>query len=575
MDTIKEEALLLIDRDKMMTHPLQFELDRGPDAAPLYVQIRERLALLIRRGDLSAGTRLPPERDLAETLRVNRTTVVRAYGDLAAAGLVHAHVGRGTIVQAASQPIRSAPGMNSFAGRNAAHLPEAFPWASYLRDTTASGTAEVSLNGAPQPLAVNNRPETSQGDMLLAEVVALAARDDVISLAAGTPDPALYPVEEFCTLLTAQLRADGGHLLQHCPIEGLEALRASLAAWLNRRWQELSQANGLATVQAVPLELEHLMVLSGSQQGLWLVARGLLTPGDTVLVETPTYLGALRVFAAAGLRVVGVPCDSEGIEPEALRSALERYHPRLIYSLPTFQNPSGVTMSLARRYALLELAQRYQTPILEDDPYGELFYADEPPPPLAALDQSGSVLYLGTCSKILFPGIRLGWIAAPRPVIAQLGLWRQYIDLHANTPGQAGLDGFLREGLLDAHLARMRERYREKRDLLSNALETMGHGLLQWQKPDGGYYLWCALAGGLLAHDAQEEAARLGVAFVPGDAFYPNAGGDAHLRLNFTGPDDASLQEGARRIVLALERLSRRARRPERPPVLAARRPLV
>jgi DNA-binding transcriptional MocR family regulator len=325
----------------------------------------------------------------------------------------------------------------------------------------------------------------------------------------------------------------------------------------------------------VPLELEHLMVLSGSQQGLWLVARGLLAPGDTVLVETPTYLGALRVFAAAGLRIVGVACDREGMEPEALRGALDRYRPRLIYCLPTFQNPSGATMGLARRYALLELAQRYQTPILEDDPYGELFYANEPPPPLAALDQSGSVLYLGTCSKILFPGIRLGWIAAPRPVIARLGLWRQYIDLHANTPGQAGLDGFLREGLLDAHLARVRQRYCEKRDLLADALATMGHGLLHWQRPDGGYYLWCTLEGGLQARDAQEEAARLGVAFVPGDAFYPNAGGESHLRLNFTGPDAASLQEGARRIGQALDRLSRRARRQERSPVLVVRRPLV
>ncbi|HEU5367370.1 MAG TPA: PLP-dependent aminotransferase family protein, partial [Ktedonobacterales bacterium] len=503
-----------------MSYPLLFELDRGPDAAPLYAQIRERLALLIRRGDLSAGTRLPPERELAEMLHVNRTTVVRAYSDLAAAGLVHAHVGRGTVVQAASEPARS-PAKVSFAGRNAASVPAAFSWATYLREANIGGPAE--MGSASQPIALINRPEISQGDTLLADVVALAARADVISLAAGTPDPAFYPVDEFCAVLTAQLRAEGGHLLQHCPIEGLGSLRASLAFWLNRRWQELSQASGLAASQGIALEPEHLMVLSGSQQGLWLVARALLAPGDTVLVETPTYLGALRVFAAAGLRIIAVACDGEGMEPEALRSALERYRPRLIYCLPTFQNPSGTTMSLARRQTLLELAQRSQTPILEDDPYGELFYVDEPPPPLAALDQSGSALYLGTCSKMLFPGVRLGWIAAPRPVIAQLGLLRQYIDLHANTPAQVALDGFLREGVLDAHLARVRACYREKRDLLSDALETAAHGLLRWQKPDGGYYLWCALEGDLQARDLQEEAARLGVAFVPGDAFYLGA----------------------------------------------------
>jgi DNA-binding transcriptional MocR family regulator len=555
-----------------MNDPLLFELDRGPDAAPLYAQIRERLALLIRRGDLSAGTRLPPERELAEVLRVNRTTVVRAYGDLAAAGLVHAHVGRGTVVQAASEPLRSSTKV-SFAGRNAASVPAAFAWAAYLREANVGGPAE--MGSASQPISLINRPEISQGDTLLADVVALAARADVISLAAGTPDPAFYPVDAFCSVLTSQLRGEGSHLLQHCPIEGLGSLRASLAFWLNRRWQELSRTSGLPTSQGIALEPEHLMVLSGSQQGLWLVARALLAPGDTVLVETPTYLGALRVFAAAGLRTIAVACDREGMEPEALRSALERYRPRLIYCLPTFQNPSGTTMSLARRQMLLELAQRSQTPILEDDPYGELFYVDEPPPPLAALDQSGSVLYLGTCSKMLFPGVRLGWIAAPRPVIAQLGFLRQYIDLHANTPAQVALDGFLREGVLDAHLARVRARYREKRDLLSDALETAAHGLLRWQKPDGGYYLWCALEGGLQARDLQEEAARLGVAFVPGDAFYLGAGGERHLRLNFTGPGADALGEGARRLGLALERLARRARRQERPPVLAARQPIV
>ncbi|HEY7346733.1 MAG TPA: PLP-dependent aminotransferase family protein [Ktedonobacterales bacterium] len=557
-----------------MNHSLPIELDRGPHAAPLYIQIRERLALLIRRGDLSAGTRLPPERELADRLHVNRTTVVRAYGDLAAAGLVHAHVGRGTIVQAASEPVRS-PTKASFAGGNSASFPGAFSWAAYLRETSISASTEMGLGSALQSSPLVNRPEISQGDTLLADVVALASRADVISLAAGTPDPAFYPVDEFCTALTSELRASGGQLLQHCPIEGLEALRASLASWLNRRWRELRQASGLAAGQGMPLEPEHLMVLSGSQQGLWLVARGLLAPGDTVLVETPTYLGALRVFAAAGLRTVGVACDQEGMEPEALRGALERYRPRLIYCLPTFQNPSGTTMGLRRRLALLELAQHYQTPILEDDPYGELFYSEAPPPSLSALDQSGSTLYLGTCSKILFPGARLGWIAAPRPVIAQLSLLRQYIDLHANTPAQVALDGFLREGVLDTHLARVRGRYREKRDLLAGALETAGRGLLRWQTPEGGYYLWCALEGGLLARDAQDEAARLGVAFVPGDAFYASGGGERHLRLNFTGPDAASLEEGARRIGIALERLTRRARREERPPALVARRPLV
>jgi len=548
-----------------MYQSFSFELDRGPHAIALYAQIREHLALLIRRGDLPAGLRLPPERQLAEQLGVNRTTIVHAYGDLAAAGLVHAHVGRGTVVQGAGD----SPTLTALAAPagvvSAGALPP-FPWSSYFHESGA---------GAPAELGLAHRPEISQGDTLLADVVALSARSDVISLAAGTPDPALYPVEEFCQVLAAQLRADGGRLLQHCPIEGLDSLRASLAFWLARRWQELRAAHGMAARQSAELGPEQVMVLSGSQQGLWLVARALLAPSETVLVEMPTYLGALRVFAAAGLRVVGVHCDREGMLPEALHAALERSRPRLIYCLPTFQNPSGATMSLARRQTVLALARRYQTPILEDDPYGELFYRDEPPPPLAALDQHGTVLYLGTCSKMLFPGVRLGWMVAPRAVIGQLGLLRQYIDLHANTPSQAALDGLLREGALDAHLARIRQRYREKRDLLAESLEASGRGLLQWQAPAGGYYLWCALEGGLRARDLQEEAAKLGVAFVPGDAFYPGVGGEDHARLNFTGPDAASLEEAARRLGVALERLSRRTRRQVLQPAPAVRRPLV
>ncbi|HEY7122878.1 MAG TPA: PLP-dependent aminotransferase family protein [Ktedonobacterales bacterium] len=557
----------------MLNQPFILELDRSQDAPPIYAQIRERLALLIRRGDLPAGTRLPPERQLADDLHINRTTVVRAYSDLAAAGLVHAHVGRGTVVQATEQGV--APQRNDQTpGSTASRAPAAFPWAAYLRESSPPIPGEVGSGGL-SPLLQFNRPEFLEGDTVLADVVALCSRDDVISLAAGTPDPALYPVEDFLAHLGKQLRNDGARLLQHCPIEGLDSLRGSLARWLNQRWSELRQANNQVTPNAPDLEPDHVMILSGSQQGLWLAARALLAPGETVLVEMPTYLGALRVFAAAGLRVVGVPCDREGMLPEALRSALELYRPRLLYLLPTFQNPSGITTSLQRRQAILGLARRYHTPILEDDPYGELFYQDQPPPPLAALDQSGSVLYLGTCSKVLFPGVRLGWMVAPRPLIARLSALRQYIDLHANTPSQCALDGFLREGLFDLHLARSRETYRQKRDLFADALERSSRGLLRWQTPAGGYYLWCVLEGGLRAREVQDEAAKLGVAFVPGYAFYPGNGGEDHLRLNFTGPATETLEEGAKRLGTALERLARKARRQPQQVTLTARRPLV
>jgi DNA-binding transcriptional MocR family regulator len=495
---------------------------------PLYLQIRDQIRDLILAGDLPPGTRLPPERELAARLGVNRTTVSNAYDELAADGLVEGHVGRGTIVSAL-------PRGGKTSWDKSVSTP--FPWSEYLA-------------------AVGQQVR----DPLIRELVALCAREDVISLAAGVPAPDLYPVERFAQATDRVLRRDGRALLQHCPTEGHLAFRETLAA--------------LAANRGITASPDNVLVIAGSQQGLDLVTRLLIEPGDAVVVEVPSYVGALTVFRAAGARLLGVPMDEEGMRLDMLEWLLARHRPRLIYTLPTFQNPSGKVMSRDRREALLALAQRYQVPVLEDDPYGELYYDDPPPPPIKSLDRHGHVIYLSTFSKILFPGIRLGWLVAPRPVVDRLASVKQCTDLHSNTLAQWALDEFIHQGWLDEHLDLLRDEYPRRRDAMLSALRQVLPRKVRWNEPAGGFYLWCHLEDGLRAQDLLVESAKRRVAFVLGEAFHVDGGGQDAFRLNFTYQTEVGIREGMWRLGQALKALLRR-REEHRLPRRGAVRPIV
>lgn len=478
---------------------------------PLYRQIRNQIRDLILSGDLSAGTRLPPERELAVSLGINRTTVSNAYQELTADGLVEGQVGRGTFV--CSLPSIAGSGQDDF-------LSWPLPWSEYF-----------------VPVSEQAR------DPLIRELVALCAQEDVISLAAGVPAPDLYPIERFAQATDKVLRQHGRMLLQYCPTEGHLAFRETLA--------------GLAASRGIATSPDNILVSAGSQQGLDLVARILIEPGDTVVVEVPSYLGALTMFRAAGARLLGVPMDEEGMRTDVLERLLTRYRPQLIYTLPTFQNPSGRVMSHERRAALLSLAQRYQVPILEDDPYNELYYGDPPPPPLKSLDRQGHVIYLSTFSKILLPGIRLGWLVAPQPVVDRLASVKQHADLNSNTPAQWALAEFIQQGWLDEHIATLRQEYPRRCQAMLAALHAHIPQRLRWNEPTGGFYLWCHLEEGLQSKDLLAEAAQRRVAFVVGEAFHADGGGQDALRLNFTYQSEQGIQEGIRRLGEALTALVR------------------
>lgn len=503
----------------LFTSPIRalIQLERT-NGIPLYRQISQRLREAIISGELAEGVRLPTERALAHELGVNRTTIMNAYNELASEGLIEGHVGRGTLVK-----------RSYFSQDDEEYAQETPSWLIGL----AAG--EDSVLG----------PDAR----VLSELASMGERRDVISFAAGTPATDLLPAELLQTILSDNLLEARQNALGYCPVEGQQNLRRAIANRMRQR--------------GVTVDLQHILILSGSTQGIGLVSRFLLNPGDEVVVEVPTYLGAIQTFRALGARVIGVPTDNDGIRVDLLESILARRSPRFIYTLPTFQNPTGVVMSQERRRRLLRLARRHQIPIVEDDPYGEIYYEGKEPQPLKALDTQGIVLYLSTYSKILAPGLRVAWLAAPEQMIERLSLHKQVFDLNTNAIGQWTVCEMLQRNLLDAHLKLVREIYQKKRDTMLQAIHTYWPESVRVNHPAGGFHLWCRLPADLRARSLLREAAHEQVAFVIGEPFHVDGGGHRNIRLSFASPEEAHITEGIQRIGKAMERMLSRRMPPE------------
>ncbi len=302
---------------------------------------------------------------------------------------------------------------------------------------------------------------------------------------------------------------------------------------------------------------ENILITSGSQQALDLLGKILINPGDRILVESPTYLGALQAWNVYGAEYVAVPCDENGMITDALEEAL-RTGPKFIYVLPNFQNPTGVTLSLERRKRLIELADRYGVPIVEDDPYGQLRYEGEHLPAVVVLDDqyrdrcgacySGNVIYLSTFSKILAPGIRLAWVIAPPEVIHKLVQAKQGADLHTSTFNQLVAYEVSHGGFLDRHIQLIRKCYKERRDTMLGALDAYFPPGVDWTHPQGGLFLWASLPEGMNSTELLKGAVERKVAFVPGAPFFPLGGGENTMRLNFSNAAIPLIQEGIYRL---------------------------
>ncbi len=373
------------------------------------------------------------------------------------------------------------------------------------------------------------------------ELLKLTQRPELISFAGGLPAPEVFPVEQFRQASERVLSQFGPEALQYSTTEGCARLREMIARHTAR--------------YGIVVRPENILITSGSQQALDLLGRVFINAGDRIALERPTYLGALQAWNAYQAQFLGIGMDEEGMLMDELESVL-RAGPKFLYALPNFQNPSGVTMPLPRRKILVEMADHYGVPIIEDDPYGQLRYEGEHLPSLAVLDAqardgrpfSGNVIYLSTFSKTLAPGLRLGWVVAPVEVIQRLVLAKQGADLHTGTFVQMVAYELAHGGFLDKHIQHIRTLYGIRRNAILAALEKHMPAGVRWTKPQGGLFIWVILPERLDAADLLREAVEELVAFVPGSAFYDDATGKNTLRLNFSNATPEKIEEGIARL---------------------------
>ena len=611
---------------------------------PIYTQIYNSIKAMILSGAMPAGYKLPPERKLAERLGVNRSTVLNAYRELKAIGLIESRIGQGTTVAdfMCGEPIaggivpmvggmngKMASGRTTMAGgmRNtisaemqsmagsrksmaqgrelmAKSVYDTFtggrePMTEGVYDTftgskepltegvygrrpdgraatvavnkgipvnmghnsslsqsynsSLSGSTNSSLSGSPNSSLsgyLNNSPmppmpwdqlfsesSSRMQDTTVRDLLRLSGRKDMILFAAGVTVPGIDSLEALRRIQADVVKSHGHTAVQHMPADGFYPLRESITKLMSDRGINASAA--------------ETMVLSGSQQGLDLAARAFIDPGDIVFVEEPTFFSAIHIFRAAGARIIGIPTDNNGMRTDVLSMLLKRFKPKLIYTIPDFQNPSGAVMSLDRRNEMLSLAYRNQIIILEDDPYGRLRYEGNDMPVLKAMDVHDNVLYLSTFSKLLFPGFRVGWISGPPQVLHRLTLLKQMADLHTSSLPQLIIDHFLREGLMKVHLEKANEENCKRRDIMHEELMAAGLEGLKWNKPEGGLYLWCSIPDSMPHSRLLSRALDNGVSFVPGKTFYPGNAAGNYIRLNFTYPAPDQIKEGVRRLARA------------------------
>lgn len=388
------------------------------------------------------------------------------------------------------------------------------------------------------------------GSSVIRELLKFTEQPDIISFAGGLPAPEVFPVKEFQDACNTVLAEHGAQALQYSTTEGHRPLREMIARHTSR--------------YAVEVTADNILITSGSQQALDFIGRLFINRGDYIVVESPTYLGALQAWNAYGAQYISVRMDENGMVVDELEEAL-RKGPKFIYVLPNFQNPSGSTLSLERRQQLVEMADRYGVPIVEDDPYGQLRYEGEHLPSVVYLDSqyrgpngghySGNVIYLSTFSKLLAPGLRLAWVIAPPEVIRKLVMTKQAADLHTSSFNQYVAYEVGKGGFLDEHVKVIRQVYKERRDVMLEMMEEMFPPEMRWTHPQGGMFLWGMMPEGMDAAEALKVALERKVAFVPGAAFHANGGGANTMRINFSYSSPDTIREGITRMGTVLKEL--------------------
>jgi len=373
------------------------------------------------------------------------------------------------------------------------------------------------------------------------EILKVTVNPEVISFAGGLPNPKLFPVKEIGEAAVKVLAEHGDSVLQYSTTEGFLPLRQYLA-------DRYLQHRGLA------VDPEEILITNGSQQGLDLIGKVFLDRGDGLAIERPGYLGAIQAFSMFEPQFHPIPLLDDGVDTESLAATLQQHRIKLFYGVPNFQNPSGITYSEKKRIEAANILRRHEAFFVEDDPYGELRFIGQDLPFLKTyLGEQG--ILLGSFSKIVSPGMRLGWVCAAREIMEKLIVAKQAADLHSNNFAQCVIYQFLKDNDIDGHIARIREAYKKQREAMVSAIERHFPDGVQCTRPEGGMFLWVTLPEGISSLELFEQAAREKVAFVPGAPFYTDGGGNNTLRLNYSCSDEATIEEGIARLAAVIKRL--------------------
>jgi len=472
---------------------------------PLYIQLRDQLRSLVHAGDLRPGDRIPASRELATMLGVHRTTVANAYAELESEGLIQGHVGRGTYIKGNGNGLKLTPPPPAVLNGS-----EGLRWELLFAD--------------------------ERGEEALSRLTA-SAPENALSFVMARPAEEFFPVEELQICVNTVLRREATDVLRLGPSDGYGPLKEALLEHL--------RADG------IPAKDENLLITDGCQQSLDLISKAFVRPGDSVILENPTYPGAMAIFHGARARCLGVPMQTRpepgtalGIDLEGLEATLAANRVKLIVLTPDFHNPTGTSMPLASRRKVLELAGRHQVPVVEDHIYARLHARDERVPSLKQLDRANIVIHIDSFAKVAFPGLRVGWIVAPATAIERLRIVKQTTDLHTDQLAQATLAEFLRRGLFTKHLAKMRKVYAARLLALDEALRKHMPEGTRWTRPEGGMCLWLELPPGFDASELLIHAKERGVLFAPGRYFYVQNPLPNTLRLGYAGLDEKQIARG-------------------------------
>jgi DNA-binding transcriptional MocR family regulator len=470
-------------------------LDRDGEE-PIYRQLIRHIRMQIESGTLPAGARLPASRDLARQLNISRISVVNAYAELRAEGYLSAHAGRGTFVS---------------------------------KDGSSAATPEKS-NGASSHSETATSPDRSIRDMM-----ALARRPGVISFSIGSPPPEFVPMQQVRDAINSVLDRDGPKALNYEMTEGYPPLRSAVRDYV--------------TALGIQCSIDHVLITGGAQQAVDLVVQALLSEGETLVTENPTYLGMIDIARTRRVQLHGIECDEEGIRLDMLENYILDNPVKLIFVMPTFQNPTGFVMPLHRRRQLLNLANTYNVTILEDTVYHELRFEGDPLPPLKALDDTGIVIHASGFTKMLLPGLRIGYLIANGAHFERLVRVKQAADI--STPGlnQRTVHLLLERGVLAQQLERNNRELKRRRDVAIAAAQKYLPPGTRWNVPQGGLYLWAELPRtGPTAAELYISAIQMDVAYAIGNVFYTNGAGNYRVRLNFGAHKPADIEEGFRRL---------------------------